>query len=203
MFGMRSLFGVTLLLLVCASHALAEKKPNVDSDELQAIKDSVLLYFESTGGFQKGDLVCRSQIEEVQSYLRKTRGHSLATHPRLLNRFLADESRLSRLFYMKNGATVLRKAAEKTAGYSVFDKLSHKTASLKKLNDAVEKEDIQALIELGNLELAKQKNESHDQNSTANNLAKRKRLYTVEDFLDVITSSYQESSQKRHETTLP
>ena len=68
---------------------------------------TVYRYFESSKSYHKGDLITRSQLAEMQSYLRKTNGHSPATHPRLLNRALADEARLVRYFYLEKNSEIL------------------------------------------------------------------------------------------------
>lgn len=121
-----------------------DSKP-VRPAELEA---TIRRYFVAIGGFQEGDLVAQSQVRELQIYLRKTRGHSAATHPKLLGRVLPDASRLARLFYSGQGAEVLRNAANKLGGYEYLDRLSRTHAGRAQLNAAIKSDSPGLPVEL-------------------------------------------------------
>ena len=73
----------------------------------KSLELTVRRYFAGMARYEEGDLISFTQVAELQQYLRKTTGHSAASHPSLLRQVLPDASRLSRLFYAKRGAKVL------------------------------------------------------------------------------------------------
>ncbi|MCA9232601.1 MAG: hypothetical protein KDA57_18270 [Planctomycetales bacterium] len=144
-----------------------------------ALEMTIRRHFSAISGYQKGDLITKSQVEELQTYLRKTNRHCRAAHPMLLNWILPDDCRLSRLFYSQSGAEVLRTAAGELGSYAELEALTRSADSYAALVEAVESEDADTIVEL-----ALQGREPNDESQGKERPSRRSsRLYTVEEFL--------------------
>ena len=112
------------------------------------LEATVHRYLESSKSYQRGDLVTQIQLAELQSYLRKTSGHSPATHPRLLKRALPDRAPLVRYFYVGGHKRFLRRVAEKAGGYAKLDFLSRSAAGRTKIDRALQVGNEESFLEL-------------------------------------------------------
>jgi|GEM_PF-2889026 len=101
-------------------------------------------YLAGDANYRAGDLITRSQIEELQLYLRRTQGSSLATHMRWRSRMLADRAPLVQIFYA-GGEPLLRKAAAKLGGYAKLDQLARSVKGRKILQQAVKNQSLEEL----------------------------------------------------------
>ncbi len=183
MTSIRPMFVATLLWLCWMS--LSQCRGDDPAKDAKKLEETVRRYFASIGGYHEGDLISRSQVEDLQVYLRRTQGHSAATHARILRRILPDDSRLVRLFYQKNGAELLRQAAVKNGGYEVFDRLSRSTAKYARLVEATDRGSIEKLNQLTDEELKKLL--ATKEKSEANkSRVKSSRIYTIEDYLEAV-----------------
>jgi len=173
---------------------MGEGTPNDISKELAIIKESSRRYFASMGGYIEGDLIAKSQIEELRDYLRITRGNSVAMHPKLLGRVSSDQARLVRLFYKESGAETLRAAAEKSNGYEVFDRMCHQTKRFAELADAVERGAIETLIQMAAQESQKKSQAEQEKKDAPKRRTKPPRIYTLEDYLDAVAVEFEKKA---------
>ncbi len=146
----KNIFAPSLVLLIALNQALclAELSQAEKKGEPTKLERTIRRYFASMGGYQEHDLITRSQVEELQGFLRKTGRRSLATHPKLLHRVLPDGSRLAKLFYSRNGANVLRAAAMQLGSYAKLEALTRTPAGHAKLTEAVSLQSVEAVLEL-------------------------------------------------------
>ena len=116
-------------------------------EQNQQLARTIHRYFAGDSSYREGNLICRSQVEELQRYLRRTHGNIPAIHRRLLNRVLADEAPLTKLFYTKHGEAVLCAAANKLAGYAKLEAAARMAAGRKQIKAAIESNQSDALVE--------------------------------------------------------
>jgi len=179
---------ITLMFILSLSPHLAVAGPVVEeSSQPSALEMTIRRFFEGQGNYQAGDLITRSQVEELQGYLRKTGRRSPASHPVILRRFLPDRNRLCKVFYLKNGGKVLRAASLELGGYAEIEALARKTASYTQLVKAVRSGQADTVVELVKSSVTGKDDE------TLKTEEKRKRLnrtiYTVDDFIKVVIAT--------------
>jgi len=160
----------------CLAESASENSPALSELEM-----TILRYFTGQSGYQAGNLMTRSQVEELQQYLRRTRRRGPACHPRLLRRMLPDNCRLAKLFYSKNGDQVLRDAAQRLGGYAVLEALTRSTDSYTRLVEAVGSGSVDSVMELARSYV------------TAQAESKKKRrnrvIYTLDEFFSATTAA--------------
>jgi len=144
-------------------------------------------YFEGQSGYHAGDLITRSQVAELQVYLRRTRNRGPASHPLLLQRMLPDSCRIAKLFYTKNGGNVLRNAAEKLGGYAVIEALTRSTDSYSQLVKAATSGSVDAVVQLAESAGLEKTNETTF--TAGKKKRRRKIIYTVDEFLSVVSAT--------------
>lgn len=152
---MKSTFLVAFIsLLFAGASGAAEAASPGESPALsnQRLKETIERYFHSMQDYQQGDLICQSQVEELQRYLLRAFGRIPTTHPRLLHRVLPDEAPLIRLFYMDNGADVLRAAAERLHGYDALQALAHTATGRTQIGAAISSKNPDLLADTAPLE---------------------------------------------------
>ena len=181
---------VAFLFLGDASEGRGEKTLEAPPVDLVRLEATIKRHFAATTGYQEGDLITRSQIEEVQTYLRKSLGHSVATHPRLLIRFLADEARLARIFYWKDGAEMLRTTVANGHSYEILDKLTFKKKSYDQFTRVVELQNLDELKQMIDEELKHQAALEVERQDRPKRRYKPPRIYTVEGYLEYIKEVY-------------
>jgi len=176
----------TVLVLLGAlgqSPCFAESAGGI-SPESAELKMTIQRFFAGESGYQNGDLITRSQVEELQKYLRRTRRRGPALHPTLLGRILPDNRRLVNLFYARSSGEVLRVAAEKLGGYAALEALTRSTASYTQLVEAVDSESVDSVVKLA---------ESAQKADTAKAEGKKKRrkkaIYTADDFFSAVLAA--------------
>ncbi len=185
-------FHLTLLFSVFFIAKIAIAEQDSSSQQQKVVSETARLYLESNNGYQPGDLITESQIEELQHYLRKSLGKSPATHRGLLNRTLKDTAPLSRFFYREQGNQVLRSAAEKLGGYVKLEALSLEQKGRQALQRAISTGSEAEIVTMV---------EASRQNSSEKPTSEQKKtspyhlrvIYTLEDFLE---AAFAKSSEK-------
>jgi len=158
------------------AESASENSPALSEPEM-----TIRRYFTGQSGFQAGDLITRSQVEELQQYLRRTRRRGPASHPRMLRQILPDNCRLAKLFYSGNGDEVLPGAAQRLGGYAVLEALTRSTASYAQLIEAVDSGSVDLVVKLAESVRSAQKSETTQVESKKK---RRKRvIYTLDEFL--------------------
>ena len=170
-----------LLLLLVGMPWSSGAETTAETASSNNFEQTVLRFFAGMTSYEEGDLIVQSQVEELQDYLRKTRGRSRATQPVLLKRVLADHSPLARLFYTPEGGPVLRSAAEKLGTYAGLDRLSRTSTGRRQLNEAIHDGNADRLVKI----LAEGNQSTH---RTADDHPEhvprlKRRIYTVKQFL--------------------
>jgi len=161
-------------------------------EQNQQLAQTIHRYFAGDSSYQEGHLICRSQVEELQQYLRRTHGNIPAIHRRLLNRVLADEAPLTKLFYTKQGEAVLCAAANKLAGYAELEAAARVEAGRKQIKAAIESNQSDALVEFVKQEFpVKSRPNPSQQGQQAGQQAGQQRtrtevtrIYTLEQFIE-------------------
>jgi len=141
-------FAAFVLLLFAGPSPVAVAVSMVESAPLsdQRLRETIERYFHGMQDYQQGDLICQSQVEELQLYLRRTHGRVTATHPRLLHRVLPDEAPLIGFFYRNDGANVLREAAERLHGYRALQALAHTVSGRTQISAAISSKNPELLV---------------------------------------------------------
>jgi hypothetical protein len=180
---------LVVLFWIPAWTASAEQ-PMVEQNQQLAL--TIHRYFASNSDYREGNLICRSQVEELQQYLRRTRGNIPAIHRRLLNRVLADEAPLTQFFYTKNGEAVLCAAANELAGYAKLEAAARMAAGRIQIKAAIQSNQSDALVEFVKQEFpAKSRPNPSQQGQQAGQQAGQQqagtavaRIYTLEQFIE-------------------
>jgi hypothetical protein len=203
MISLRSLLFLPLICVVslapCRGETPKERNTSNLINNLNNIEETAKRYFASAGGYQEGDLISQSQIQEFQDYLRKTRGHSPATHPRLLTRVLRDNSRLVRLFNRPNGADLLREAVAKGNGYGAFKNLTHSKTDFAKLTDAFDRGAVEDLIQMADQKSQQLTATTEVSDPKPKRHLKPSMIYTVADYLTAVNAVLEKSAAEATE----
>jgi hypothetical protein len=148
--------------------------------ENQQLAETIERHFAGIVDFRKGHLICRSQVEELQQYLRRTRGHIPASHRRLLIRILADNAPLTTLYHGEHGEKVLTAAADQLGGYEELASLSRLAAGRTLIREAIQADQPDVLVDHVNRETAARDSQPGKQ---ANNPG-IVRIYTVKQLIE-------------------
>jgi len=176
-------FALVLLGVLSPRLGLAESEVEASSKP-SAIEMTIRRFFSGQSEYQDGDLITRSQVEEFQLYLRRTRQRGPASHPLILKRLLPDNSRLCKVFYLKNGGKVLRIASQKLGGYAGIEALVKSTASYTQLVDAVRSGAADSVVQL--VEAAGMGKKLDTTKIVENRKRRKKTIYTVDDFIKAV-----------------
>lgn len=176
-FAKSALFAWFVYLFTVGAVAADEQDPASQARELAQF------YFASDPGYHAGDLISQSQLEEFQTFLRKTRRYSKLTHVVLLKLTLSDDAPLVRLFHSQGGAGVFRTAAAELGSYAPIDRTTLREEGRVALREAVSADSPKAVLEAVAI-YAPQESEKPD----ARHLLKD-RIYTVEDLINRVFSS--------------
>ena len=172
--------------LVCRAHAGTEASVPHDSlvNWTDPISRTVIRHFQSQQQYHVGDLIVRSQVAEIQDYMRKTRGISASTNSRLRKRVVADQDPLARAFYSADNDRLLREAAIQLGGYGPLDQLCQLKSGRQILATAIRQANLEMLVKYAHENGV---SSGAAQASSANVEEKRNRerskIYTVEDLL--------------------
>src|SRR4051794_30860564 len=101
----------TALTILMAVFALAAPRPKAPDD--RAVTKLVDEYFASLPGYEKGDLITRSQIEKVIAKL-VSRGVKISDSASIVKLGLADDSFLVRELSTPDGKRFMRKIASRS-----------------------------------------------------------------------------------------
>jgi len=176
---------VLALFVALSSNQCLAESPQKDSLEPSIQEMTIRRYFEGQSGYHAGDLITRSQVAELQVYLRRTRNRGSASHPLILGRMLPDSCRIAKLFYRKNGGNVLRGAAAKLGGYAAIEALTRSTDSYSQLVEAATSGSVDAVVQLAESAGLGQTNETTV--TAGKKKRRRKIIYTVDDFLSAVS----------------
>ena len=186
--------GAIWLLLFCSAFpdvawAVETHVPHHSlADWTDPLSKTVIRYFEGQPQFLPGDLIVRSQVADLQDYLRKTQKASPATMSPLCRRVLPDRACLARVFYSLGSDQLLREAARNLGGYGPLDRLCQSKAGRERLTTAIRQADIEMLLgyarkhELSPEPVRVSKSKAGD-SPVARKLSK---IYTVEDLLKAL-----------------
>ncbi len=148
------------------------------------LAETIERHFASMSDVREGGLICRSQVEEVQQYLRKTQGNIPASHRLLLNRVLADGAPLTKFFHAEHGEAVLCVAASKLAGYAELEAIARTAAGRNQIRAAIQSDQSDALVEFVKEELAAKSSQQGQQPGQPASKTAGARIYTVEQFIE-------------------
>ena len=176
---------VFLLIETLSSNQCLAEPPNKESSEPSVQEMTIRRYFEGQSGYHAGNLITRSQVAELQVYLRRTRNRGSASHPLILQRFLPDSCRLAKLFYKKNGGNVLREAAQKLGGYAGIEALTRSPDSYSQLVEAAASGLVDTVVQLAELAGFGQTNIKAV--SAGKKKRRRRTIYTVDEFLSAVS----------------
>ncbi len=191
-----SFLGVSLL-----SSSISAEEPTKDEQAKMAadqehLAGTIRRYFESSGSFHSDDLLTRSQVKGLQSYLRRVGLAGIVSRPEVVSRVSLDRSRLVQLFYKKRGAEVLRVTASKIGGYGRLDMLSHEIAGLTAIQEALAANDHRRLVEyvLSRSETPTNAQPAPEQSSAEEPLQKapqpeNRGIYTVDQLIEAVTAT--------------
>jgi hypothetical protein len=154
------------------------------AEENLQVAQTIERYFAGILDYRTGDLICRSQVEELQRYLRKTRGNIPAAHRRLLHRVLADEAPLIRLFYGEHGEKVLGTAAGQLAGYAELDSISRLASGRILIKEAIQSDQPDVLEAYAKRETAAKPSHQSQQARPQGASTGSTRIHTVEQFIE-------------------
>jgi hypothetical protein len=162
---------------VCAAQPTA--------DENQQVAETIERHFAGIVDYRKGHLICRSQVEELQQYLRRTRGNIPAAHGRLLIRILADNAPLTRIFHSEHGEKVLTAAAGQLGGYEKLASLARLAAGRTLIREAIRADQPDVLVDHVNRETAAIQSQQSKQAKPQGINPGMVRIYTVEQLIEV------------------
>lgn len=174
---------VGLFIVLASEQCLGEPAAEGEPAGRTVLEKTIVRFFQSMGGYEDGDLISRSQVQDLQVFLRRTNRRGLVTHPRMLTPVLPDNSRLIRLFYAKNGAQVLREAAKKLGSYRELEELSRSSSGYDLLVKAVNRNNNADEV----LEMAFKRREEKQKGDRKVPL--KLRVYTIEEFLERLAAS--------------
>lgn len=185
MIGSATRKALVLTLIVLSwipTRSASAKQSTVEQN--QRLAGTIHRYFAGNSGYREGNLICRSQVEELQRYLRKTHGNIPAVHRRLLKRVLADEAPLTRFFYAKNGEVMLSDAAKKLAGYAQLEAAARTAAGRKQIKAAIKSNQSDALVEFVEQNFPPKPRQKPSQEGQQQARTAGGRIYTLEQFIE-------------------
>lgn len=168
--------------------AAVDSSPDAGGLSDQLLRETIERYFSGMSDFQQGDLICQSQVEEVQRYLRKTQGHIPATHLRLLHRALRDEAPLVRFFYMDDGAAILREAARRLGGYGPLQALSLTGQGRLLIDTAINSKDPELLVTFVRQESSSASSSPSSEQAERQRRPRDGHIYTMQQFIEASLS---------------
>jgi hypothetical protein len=168
--------------LVCRAHAGAPYSPLENWTD--PFSRTVIRHFQSQEQYHVGDLIVRSQVAEIQDYMRKTRGISPSTNSRLCKRVVADQDPLARAFNSADNDRLLREAAIQLGGYGPLDQLCQLKSGRQILATAMRQSNLEMLLEYVHENgLSPETAQTSSANAEEKQDHERNKIYTVEDLL--------------------
>lgn len=178
-------FSLIALLWTTAWTVCAEQS-TVEQD--QQLAGTIRRYFAGMAGYHEGNLICQSQVEELQRYLRRTQGNIPAVQMLLLKRVLSDEAPLVRFFYTENGETVLGTVASKLAGYTELEAAARTAEGRIQIKKAITANQPDVLLEFLRQEFTvNRRSNSSGSQATKGQLETKSadhRIYTLDQFIE-------------------
>ncbi len=201
-------FAAFVLLLFAWASAVSVAVSADESEALadQCLRETIERYFHSIQDYQQGDLICQSQVEELQLYLLRTHGRVPATHPRLLHRVLPDEAPLIKSFYLNGGANVLREAAERLHGYRALQALAHTVSGRTQISAAISSENLDLLVNAAKQNFSREQDSSFPEQDERQVHPAVNHIFTLEQFIEAsLTPDNAENSSpaRKKSTELP
>ncbi len=186
----RSLGSFALTLLI-AGPAVAQPNPLPEN-----LAETLDLYLSSDSHYRELDLITESQLLEFQVYLRRTRGGSLATHPRWARKALSDGDPLVKLFY-NGGAALIRATSEKAGGYAELQQLAHTPRGREVFKSAIKENKPSLVLEAINARRKKQVEASSASSKQKPATTKSTRIFTAQDYIAAVTKAYRANKNRQ------
>ena len=142
--GFGRLLITAALDIYMADLSVAAPRPHAQDD--RAVAKVVDEFFASQPGFQKDDLITRSQVEKVVAKVISD-GVKISDPASVVQRGLPDDSFLVREFSTPNGKRFMRKIAPHAGGYSHLDRLSTIPRGQSLIRDLMRTKDGDKMIE--------------------------------------------------------
>ena len=142
--GLPQLFISISLAIYLADFTFAASRPGPPDG--RGVAKVVGAFLASQPGYQKGDLVSRSQVEKVIATLTRN-GMKLSDPGSVTKLVLADDSFLVRELSTANGQRFMRKIALRSGAYSLLDRLSTIPRGQSLIRDLMRHKDGDKLIE--------------------------------------------------------
>lgn len=188
------------LAIFVALVATANAKEKAVPKNLRTTLD---LYLSADRSYVSGNLLTDSQLAEFQLYLRKTRGNSLATHSKWIERMVKDSDPLAQMFY-NGGSKLLPEVAEKTGGYAKLEQLSRNAGGRQTLQQAIAAKSVpQILTAIAEHDKKQVTQPSSNKKATgkqavktvAPETAQARRIYTADDYVQAVMAAEQARNQ--------
>jgi len=109
------------------------------------LAETVYRFMAANSGIQPDDLIVRSDVEDLQDFLRVTHHNLPFISPRLTRRVIEDKSPLSRLYH-RQGGDALRSVAEALGTYEPLNRLASKGTGRKALQVAIDSGSVVELL---------------------------------------------------------
>jgi hypothetical protein len=142
--GLLRVWASAALAIYMADFLLAAPRAGEPAD--RAVAKVVDQFFASQAGYQKGDLITRSQVEKVIAKLT-SRGWKIPDASSIAKRGLADDSFLVRELSTSEGKKFMRKIAPRPGAYAHLDRLSSISSGQSLVRDLVRRKDGEKMIE--------------------------------------------------------
>jgi len=142
--GLRRLLMTVAVAISMADFLFAAPQPQPADD--RAVAKVVDEFFASQAGYQKGDLVTRSQVEKVVAKLVNN-GVTISDPASVTKLVLADDSFLVRELSTPNGKRFMRKISTRSGSYARLDRLSTISGGQSLVRDLVRQKDGDKMIE--------------------------------------------------------
>ncbi|MEO2045969.1 MAG: hypothetical protein ABGX16_05285 [Pirellulales bacterium] len=170
--------------LVCRAHAGTEDSVPHDSlvNWTDPISRTVIRHFQSQEQYHVGDLIVRSQVAEIQDYMRKTRGISASTNSMFRKRVVADQDPLARTFNSAGNDRLIREAAILLGGYGPLDQLCKLKFGRQILATTIHQSNLEMLVEyVHGHGVSSGAAQASSANAEEKPNRERSKIYTVED----------------------
>lgn len=177
------LVGIILYIATLGGQATAADPKEIAPAQLKAI---VHRYFHADPNYHDGDLLTRSQLAEMQLYLRRVRGNTLASHRKWRDLMLPDNAPLISIYRGDDQGT-LREAAIKAGSYAELDRLARTLAGREKIQAALKQKSADQLLAL----IEEARAGQHAEESSASTADRRpRRIYSADDFIASVVQSH-------------
>jgi hypothetical protein len=184
----RALLTISAAILWAGIVAAAQRPSAPDMGFVAGIVES---YFAALPDYEPGDLITRSQIEQVLAKLDDS-GATVPGADKIIERGLGESSFVAKELGSKSGRKFMRKLARNPSSFSHLDRLSRMPRGEQTIRDLIRQKDGDKMIEYlattkGGKNMGRMMANAHN-GSDLNKPTGR--IYTVADLLDAIKAAY-------------